>query len=194
MWACIAALPILAAAVGARPLPDAREQIEAGYLAAWADLSTWTRGSREGGQTEVGLGLVLDGPSGPMRLAFFVTRPARGRTRPPAAVGFRVASGARVNPALLRTPTVIFTARVSAGKGRQLETVEVDLSSAMTVDNPAPGAAITSAVGSMPAREFHVLADARDLRAVLLGARVIFRDDQQDAVRAFRDRIFPARK
>jgi hypothetical protein len=192
--AYLGVLPLLAAAVAAGPaIETAADQVQAGYLATWADLSTWTRASRDTGQTEVGLGLVLDGPSGAMRLAFVVNQPARGRARTPTAIGFRVASGARVNPALLRTPTLIFTARVPAGTDR-LKTVELDLSSAMTVDNPAPGAAITSALGSMPARDFQMLADARDLSAVLLGARVVFRNDQQVAVRAFRDRVFPPKQ
>jgi hypothetical protein len=190
----LALLAVGAAAGAVAPETDGDwRQAQAGYLATWADLSTWETTNPDTRQTEIGLGLVLDGRSGGMRLAFFVARPPGGRARTPGAVGFRVAAGARLSPTLLRTPTIVFTARVPGGKDT-LETVKLDLSSAMTVDNPAPGAAITSAVGSMPARDFQTLADARALSAVLLGAPVEFRDNQRAALRDFRDKVFPTKR
>lgn len=187
----IAVMALACAAGAARPAAVAGpRQAEAGYLANWADLSTWSTPNPKTRQTEIGLGLVLDGDSGPMRLAFYVSQPTRGRGPAPATVKFRVASGAQMDPTLLRTPTLTFAAKVPAGKDK-FETVKLDLSSSMTVDNPVPGAAITSAIGSMTAKEFQTLAGAQALGAVVLGARVEFRDNQRAALRAFRDRVFP---
>lgn len=181
-------------AAGGRPEAGAGgRQIEAGDLATWADLSTWVIPNRETQQTEVGMGLVLDGPSGAMRLAFFITRPARGGDAEPTSVGFRVASSLRMNPNLLRAPVLTFLARVRNDED-ELEDVELDLTAAMRVDNPAPGAAITSGVGQITPDAFKTLARAEELTGTVLGAPVEFRDEQREAVRAFRDKVFPAKR
>jgi hypothetical protein len=190
----IALLAVLVLAGSVRPEADAgRRQIEAGDLANWADLSTWSIPNRETRQLEVGMGLVLSGPSGAMRLAFYVNQPMRGTVPEPASVGFRVASSLRMNPNLLRTPTLVFTA-VVRNEEDELEEVELDLSSAMMVDNPAPGAAITSGVGSMSVEAFKTLADAEEISANILGAKVEFGDEQREAVTAFRDKLFPSKR
>lgn len=189
----VTAASIAAVAIAAAPrtfLPSsAGTQIEAGALATWADLSTWTRPAAGApGRTEFGVGLVLAGPDGDMRLAFYVVRPDRrtGATRPPGDVGVRAASGALMNPNLLRRPVLTIT---YGDPDEEAETI--DLSQAMTVDNPAPGAAVTSGVASIAAERFIEVVAADDISANIFGATVTLRRDQIEALRAFRDRFFP---
>jgi len=184
---------VAAVSIAAAPrslLPAATDtQIEAGALATWADLSTWTRPAAGApGRTEFGLGLVLAGPDGDMRLAFYVVRPDRrtGATRPPTQVGVRAASGALMNPNLLRRPVLTIT---YGDPDEEAETI--DLSQAMMVDNPAPGAAVTSGVASIAAERFVEVTAAEDISANIFGAAVTLRRDQIEALRAFRDRVFP---
>lgn len=167
-------------------LAAAPAQIEAGALATWADLSTWSRPAKAPGQAETGLGLVVTGSSGEMRLAFYVVRPAQGRRAAPSEVGVRAASGALMSPNLLRTPTLTFTS-ISADEKEEL----IDVSRRMTVDNPAPGAAVTSGIAALTPEEFLRLASSAKLQALIFGAEVALRADQIDAIRAFRDRVFP---
>jgi len=190
----VALIAGLVLATGARSEANrGKRQIEAGDLARWDDLSTWVIPNRETQQTEIGMGLVLSGPAGAMRLAFFVTQPTRGRAAEPTSVGFRVASSLRMNPNLLRTPTLTFLAKVRNDED-ELEEVELDLTSAIRVDNPAAGAAVTSGVGQMPPEAFKTLARAEELTGTILGAPVDFRDDQREAIQAFRDKVFPSKR
>jgi hypothetical protein len=177
------------AALATAGVGRASAQIEAGALATWADLSTWSRPDPAAGGTEVGLGLVVEGPDGAMRLAFFVIERQRGgRTPPPAQIGVRAAAGSRMNPNLLRTPTLAFILRTPGQ-----ETEEIDVSSTMTVDNPAPGAAVTSGVGHIPVARFRALTTSKEVLARIFGAEVALREDQLEAIRAFRERVLPAR-
>lgn len=173
----------LAATASAAMAPS---QIEAGSLATWSDLSTWSRPSSTAGQTEVGLGLVVTGPSGAMRLAFYVERPTQGRATTLRDIGVRAAAGVVMSPNLIRTPTLTFTS-VGADDKKQV----IDVSSRMAVDNPAPGAAVTSGVARMIVADFRVLAASVELQAQVFGAEVALREDQIEAIRAFRDRVLP---
>jgi hypothetical protein len=174
------------ALVAAAPVATVPSQIEAGALATWSDLSTWSRPSATAGQIETGLGLVVTGPNGDMRLAFYVERPAQGRQALPRDIGVRAAAGAVMSPNLLRTPTLTFTS-VGADDKKQI----IDVSSRMAVDNPAPGAAVTSGVARMSVADFRALASSVELQAKVFGAEVALRDDQIEAIRAFRDRVLP---
>lgn len=167
-------------------------QIEAGALATWGDLSTWSRpAAGTTSLTETGLGLVLAGDQGEMRLAFFVVRANRGAaaSRPPTEIGVRAAAGARVNPNLMRTPTLSFT----FGDRGDDQPEFVDLSEKITVDNPAPGAPVASAVGAMAVDAFVEMSEADEVRADIFGAQVTFRADQIAALQAFAERVLPRR-
>ena len=161
---------------------------QAGYLADWADRSTWRRRDKNTGRVEVGLGLVLNGSAGAMRLAFYVSEPSPIAPAGLRPIGFRVAAGPRLNPGLLRSPTLTFTATVGV-RGAKPRQVVIDASSTMTVDNPAPGAPVTSGTGTLPQGAIHTLADATALSGAILGVPVQFRDDQRAAIRSFRDRV-----
>lgn len=188
----LAAVVMLMAPGAAQLSADgAASQIEAGALASWGDLSSWSRpAAGVEGRTEHGLGLVLSGGSGQMRLAFFVVRADRepARSRPIETVGLRAAAGARVNPNLIRRPTLMLT---FGDPGADPETL--DLSESMTVDNPAPGAPVASGVGSMAAADFLRMIAAEEISGEIFGASVTFRADQVDAARAFGERFFPGR-
>jgi hypothetical protein len=184
-----AAAMATALTVPAVPAAATGAQIEAGTLATWADLSTWTRpAAGVPGGIEVGLGLVLAGPDGDMRLAFYAVRPAAPGVqadRPPSEIGVRAAASARMNPNLLRTPTLTLT---FGGPEREDQTI--DLSATMAVNDPAPGAFVTSGIATMTADTFLQLTAADEIAASVFGAAVALRDDQVEAVRAFRDHLF----
>jgi len=168
-------------------------QIQAGDLANWADRSTWSTPDAASRQTEVGMGLVVGGSSGSMRLAFYVLQPTRGVAPEPSSIGVRVASSLRMNPNLLRTPTLIFnTTTVDEEDG--VEEAEIDLSPTLRVDNPAPGAAVTSGLSRLTAEQFITIAEADEMEGTILGAAVEFREDQLDAIRAFRERVLPSKQ
>jgi hypothetical protein len=189
-WACLLLAATVrgghAPAAGAGALADP----QAGYLADWADRATWRRRDKTTGKVEVGLGLVLNGSAGAMRLAFYVDDPTPIMPVGLRPVGFRVAAGPRLNPGILRTPTLTFTAVVSVN-GAKPRPITIDASATMTVDNPAPGAPVTSGTGMLPQGAIHAIADASALSGSILGVPVSFRDDQRAAIRAFRDRVAP---
>jgi hypothetical protein len=189
-WACLLLAATVCGGLGVAARASEPADPQAGYLADWADRSTWRRRDKATGKVEVGLGLVLNGSAGAMRLAFYVEDPTPIVPAGLRPVRFRVAAGPRLNPGILRTPTLTFTAVVSID-GAKPRPVTIDASSTMTVDNPAPGAPVTSATGTLPQGAIQALADASALSGSILGVPVSFRDDQRGAIRAFRDRVAP---
>ena len=146
--------------------------------ADWRDLETWSR-QVGGGQTERGLGLHLSGPSGRVMMAF-VTR-STGRSAPAGDVTVQVTTGPLGNPNRVQTATLFFR-----GADEQGRTFTLDLSARLTVDNPAPGAQVTSGVARMRAAEFVRLSRATRATATALGLEVAIRADQLKAMRALR--------
>jgi hypothetical protein len=193
--AALAAVVVLAggARVGAGSAGTA-SQIQAGDLATWADLSTWSNANRVTRQTEIGMGLIVDGSSGSMRLAFYVTQPTRGTAPEPSSIGVRVASSLRMDPNLLRSPTLIFNTTTTDEETDEVTEAEFDLSSSLRVDNPAPGAAITSGLTELTAEQFITIAESDSIEGTILGAEVEFREDQIEAILAFRERVLPPKK
>jgi len=61
----------------------------------------------------------------------------------------------------------------------------------MAVNDPAPGAAVESGVAKMSREAFQTLLKAPEIGANIFGAEVTLREDQIEALRAFRDRLFP---
>jgi hypothetical protein len=144
--------------------------------ASWRDLETWST-PVGGGQTERGLGLHLSGPSGRVMMAF-VTR-STGRTAADRDVSVQVSTGPLGNPNRVQTPTLVFR-----GTDERKRKFEIDLSSRLTVDNPAPGAQVTSGIARLRAGEFQRLSRATNVTATVLGLEVAIRADQLAAMRA----------
>lgn len=147
--------------------------------ASWRDLETWSRPIGSTGETERGLGLHLSGAGGTVMVAFLVR--TGGRAGRNADVTVQVSTGPLVNPNRVQTPTLVWS-----GKDGRSQSFRIDLSSRLTVDNPAPGAQVTSGVASMRSTEFERLASATALTATALGLEVSVRPDQLEAIRALR--------
>ena len=146
-------------------------------VATWGDLESWTR-AVVASETESGLGLHLAGGGGTALVAFAGRVGADPTAGPPGDVEIQVAIAPRANPNAIRTATLIFV--VDADGDHR---VVLDLSAALRVDGPAPGAAVTSGIARLPSGDFVRMATAGTLRATVLGFDVEFRRDQIDALR-----------
>ncbi len=148
--------------------------------ATWRDLETWSRPAGSG-QTDRGLGLHLSGSAGTVMVAFLVRSTSRGTTSGDVTV--QVSTGPLVNPNRVQTATLVFR-----GTGQNQQRFSMDLSSRLTVDNPAPGAQVTSGVGRMRAADYERLSRATAVTATVLGLEVAVRPDQLEAMRALSEK------
>jgi hypothetical protein len=151
-----------------------------GLRAEWGDLETWSHpvaGSRE---TELGLGLQVNGPNGLAFVAFLARVDPQNPSKSPAEVSVQVGAGQRVNPNLIRRPSLAFVADARAAKP-----VSIDLSSSLIVDNMGPGAVIENGVARMRAADVGRAAKAVTLSGNVFGFDISFRPDQIKALLDF---------
>jgi hypothetical protein len=184
-----AGLVVVALGVCIIGVPLGARQIRAGALATWKDLETWTQYHDDTRETEKGLGMILSGAGGQMRLSFAARLDGRFPNKPPAAVAIEVAADPMANPNTLRNPTLQFLATSIDGKHTAL-----DLSTRMVVDNPAPGAMVNDAVAKLKPEEFGAIAWAKAVRANVFMVDVEFSADQLRALQKFADSLFLTKK
>jgi hypothetical protein len=147
--------------------------------ADWQDLETWSRPVAETGEIERGLGLHLSGPGGAVLASFAVRTPLRGRADRADEVIVQAAASPLANPNRLQTPTLVLVGHTDGERD-----VRFDLSSRLTVDDPSPGAQVTSGVARMRAADYRSLIAAERISGTVLGIEVEFRADQVAAMRA----------
>lgn len=165
--------------------PISARQISAGMLATWKDLDTWTSYHDDSRETEKGLGFIVRGNGGEMRLAFSARLEGRFPKNPPAAVRVQASADPRINPNTQRTPALVF---LIDAKGEKPWTL--DLTSSMTPNTPAPGAMIDDAIGQIVSKDFAQMAKAKSIRANVFMVDVEFRPDQLRALQKFAESIF----
>jgi hypothetical protein len=160
-------------------------QISAGILATSKDLDTWTNYYDDSRQTEKGLSLVLGGKGGEMRLSFSARLEGRFPKSPPASVRIQASADPRINPNTQRTPALEFLV-----DAKEKKPWSIDLTSELTVDNPAPGAMVNDAIGHIRGADFTRLVKAKTIRANIFMVDVEFRQDQIRALEKYADSIF----
>jgi len=161
-------------------------QISAGILATSKDLDTWTNYYDDSRQTEKGLSLILRGKGGESRLSFSARLEGRFPKNPPGEVRLQASADPRVNPNTQRTPALEFF----VVDQKEKKPWSIDLTSQLTVDNPAPGAMISDAIGHMKAADFTRLVKAGTIHANIFMVDVEFRQDQIRALEKYADSIF----
>jgi hypothetical protein len=157
-------------------------QMLTGLRSEWGDLETWTHAVESTRESELGLGLQLNG--GTTLVAFMGRLSARDPRTPPRDLGVQVGTGKMTNSTLIRRPVLNFVIDEGTDKRKS-----VDLSGRLNVDNPAPGAIITDAVSRIDATDFLQLAGAAKIRGTILGIDVTFRPDQIAALKSFAERL-----
>jgi hypothetical protein len=160
-------------------------QISAGMLATSKDLDTWTNYHDDSRQTEKGLSLVLRGNGGEMRLSFSARLDGRFPKSPPSQVRVQASADPRINPNTQRTPALEFLV-----DAKEKKPWSIDLTSELTVDNPAPGAMVNDAIGHIRGADFTKLVKAKTIRANIFMVDVEFRQDQILALEKYADSIF----
>jgi hypothetical protein len=160
-------------------------QISAGMLATSKDLDTWTNYYDDSRQTEKGLSLVLGGKGGEMRLSFSARLEGRFPKNPPASVRLQASADPRINPNTQRTPALEFLV-----DAKEKKPWSIDLTSELTVDNPAPGAMVNDAIGHIRGADLTRLVKAKTIRANIFMVDVEFRQDQIRALEKYADSIF----
>ena len=178
------ALAVVAAPVSPHAFDTAAGQQPAGMLASWGDLETWSRHDERANETEVGLGLQLQGPTGPMLLSFSTRFPGKVAIKAPESIVAQVGVTPTINPNVLRTPTLVFLLNA---KTKTASTM--DVSQRMSVDAPGPGAVVSNGRASMSPEELLRLIGATTLHARILGIEVEFRRDQLRSLRDFAERL-----
>jgi hypothetical protein len=161
-------------------------QISAGVLATSKDLDTWTTYYDDKRETEKGLSLILRGNGGESRLSFSARLEGRFPKNPPAEVRLQASADPRINPNTQRTPALEFFV-VDA---KEKQSWSLDLTSQLTVDNPAPGAMINDAIAHMKGADLTRLVKAKTIRANIFMVDVEFRQDQIAALEKYADSIF----
>jgi len=177
------AIPSLVVAIGVSLVAEPR-QGWSGLQPGWQDLETWSRRIESSSQSEVGLGLVLSGPSGTVSLAFAARTDAAVSSSPRRTLQVLTAVGPLMNPNVVRRPSLMF--RAALGGGRQ---IVFDLSNQLVVDDPSPGAYVRSGIAPMSTDQFSQLLDADTIDATVLGSDVVFRPNQIDAMRRLAERL-----
>jgi hypothetical protein len=160
-------------------------QISAGVLATSKDLDTWTNYYDDSRQTEKGLSLILGGKGGEMRLSFSARLEGRFPKNPPASVRLQASADPRINPNTQRTPALEFLV-----DAKEKKPWSIDLTSELTVDNPAPGAMVNDAIGHIRGADLTRLVKAKTIRANIFMVDVEFRQDQIRALEKYADSIF----
>jgi hypothetical protein len=175
---------MLAATTG---LAATNAQVLAGLRSEWADLSTWSR-ALENRDIEHGLGLHANGAAGQTMIAFMGIVSSRNPTAPPRELSVQVSTGRMTNPNLMRAARLTLVADEGTPNAKT-----IDLSSRLTVDNPAPGMIITDGIGRISADEFARLAIAKSIKGNILGFDFTLRADQVAAIKAHAVRLKIAR-
>jgi len=161
-------------------------QISAGILATSKDLDTWTNYYDDSRQTEKGLSLILRGNGGESRLSFSARLDGRFPKNAPAQVRLQASADPRINPNTQRTPALEFFVVDAKDK----KAWSLDLTSELTVDNPAPGAMVSDAIGYLHGAELTRLVKAKTIHVNIFMVDVEFRQDQIRALEKFADSIF----
>ena len=169
--------------------PLGAHQISAGILATWKDLDTWTNYHDDSRETEKGLGLILGGSGGEMRLGFSARLAGRFPNKPPAVIRVEASADPRSNPNTLRWPALRFHLDEHTD-----HPLLIDLSDRMTVDNPAPGAMVNNSVAQMTPDDLLALLDAKTVSVNIFQVDVAFREDQLKALAKYADSIFVKKK
>jgi hypothetical protein len=160
-----------------------------GLRPSWGDLETWNRPGSDNRTTEVGLGLHLSGSGGTMLLSFAATLNSRTPKAPPSELNITVGAPFNSNPNTVRSGVLGFVVEIEDLIKKTSEKKTIDLSSRLTLDNPAPGAVPENGTARMSIAQFTDLAKARTAVARVIGVDVSFRPDQLKAVQAFAERI-----
>jgi len=166
--------------LGARPVP----QLWTGVQAVWNDLDTWSRRVEQSQDIERGVGLRLTGPSGQVSMAFLARLGASMPDGQPRAMLVQVGVDPSVSPNRLRNRSLRLLADAESGRP-----LIVDLTSRLSVDDLAPGAAIRNAIGPIGVSDFVRLGRSETLRATVFGFDVAFRSEQIKALRSFADQL-----
>jgi len=160
-------------------------QISAGVLSTMKDLDTWTTYHDDTRKTERGVGFVLGGNGGAMRLSFSAMLDGRFPNKPPASVRVQASGDPMANPNTIRQPVLTFFLNAKTEKPSVL-----DLTARATSDNPAPGAFVNDQIAAVTPAEFTKLAWAETIRVNIFMVDVQFRPDQLRALQKFADAIF----
>jgi len=174
-------------------VPLGARQIRAGVLATWKDMETWTQYHDDTRETEKGIGLVLGGGGGQMRLSFVARLAGRFPNKPPATVALEAAADPMANPNTLRNPTLRFLVTPFPDEKHpevKPKPLALDLSDRMVVDNPAPGAMVNDAVARLKADEFTAIASAKTVKAKVFMVDVEFNADQLNALEKYAESVF----
>jgi len=185
-------------AVSAIDVPVSARQIRAGVLATWKDGETWTQYHDDTRETEKGLGLILGGAGGQMRVSFVARLAGRFPNKPPSAVAMEAAADPMGNPNTLRNPTLRLLITPAPDDKQPPDArprvdekpVVLELSDRMVVDNPAPGAVVNDAVARLTAEEFAAIAYAKAVKAHIFTVDVEFSTAQLKVLQKYAESIF----
>ena len=182
-------LLVAAAAFAGMLTSSSLAQSLTGLRPSWSDLETWNRRGSDSREAEVGLGLHLSGSGGTMLLSFAATLNSRTPNAPPSELLITVGAPFNSNPNTVRSGVLRFAVEIEDLVKKTSQRTTIDLSSRLTLDNPAPGAVPETGTARMSIAQFTDLAKARTAVAQVIGVDVAFRPDQLKAVQAFAERI-----
>lgn len=159
-------------------------QSAAGVMPTWADLESWSRPIVATRQVEHGLGLQVPSAGGIVMMSFSGRVDSRSSTTPASDVMVVIAPPPTANPNVVRTLQL----RLLADPGTN-RAVSLDLSGSLVTDDPAPGAIVRSATGTMRAVDFVKIAAATSLKGNAFGSELAFSGDQVKAMLALARRL-----
>jgi hypothetical protein len=174
-------------------VPLGARQIRAGALATWKDGETWTLYHDDTRETERGIGFILGGSGGQMRLAFAARLEGRFPNKPPSTVAIEAAADPMANPNTQRNPTLkllVMPAPDEKHPDDKPQPIALDLSDRMVVDNPAAGAMVADAVARLKADEFTAIAWAKVVKANVFMVDVEFNAAQLKALQKYAESVF----
>ena len=171
----------LALAVAAGP---ARGQDSAALLATWKDGEI--RESFDGAAriTQLSVAVMPTGQHGSLTVVMSARWPGRTRLKPVEEFEIRADVGLRVNPNLIRQPSMMFVLDPDSDRTRVL-----DLTERLRTPPTGAGSAIDTGRAMISVVELIQLLRAKSLAAEIFALPLTFTAEQLEALRKFGDRV-----
>jgi hypothetical protein len=158
-------------------------QDTAALLATWKDGEIRETFDSSARVSQLAVAVMPSGPHGSLTVTLAARWPGRARTKPLTEFELRADVGLRVNPNLIRQPTLLLVLDPETERTRVL-----DLSERLRIPPTGAGSAIDTGTVTLSLVELIQLLRAGTASAEIFGLPLTFTPAQLDALRAFGDR------
>jgi hypothetical protein len=165
-------------------LSSARGQDPSALLATWKDGEIRESFDSAARISQIAVAVMPQGQHGSLTVIVSARWPGRSRLKPIDQFEIRANVGMRVNPNLIRQPTMMFVMDPDSDRTRVL-----DLNDRLQTPPTGAGSAIDTGKAMISVTELIQLLRARTLNAEIFALPLTFTPEQLEALRKFGDRV-----